>query len=381
MLDITHSIAAAAALRVVQSVPYIVFGAPAGALIDRANKRLLLISCDAASIGLTLVIPVSAAAGFFSVELVYVIGFLLGTVEVMWGVTTDFSVVPALVEEHELTEANAIFFGSDRIARVIGPTIGGFAIAALTSVGAMWIAALAFLPTLVIFWRMPPVYDVIDVERTPLTIGNVAREIGEGFRYLWDQRVLRWLVVVMSLANLGGVGMRTLILYVLREEHHLDEVTIGLALSVSSIGLVLGSFLVPRVTQGRPMGQSMIASVFLSAVAALATAFAGDWRLITAGSTAREVAWQAFIIFAFIPRQRVPAALRGRANGAFRTLVLISNSASPAVLSAIVVVASSAAAFAVAGLVSLAATAIGAASPLRKYTARETAEDPGTAVA
>jgi len=228
---------------------------------------------------------------------------------------------------------------------------------------------------------MPPVYDVIDVELTPLTIGNVAREIGEGFRYLWDQRVLRWLVVVMSLANLGGVGMRTLILYVLREEHHLDEVTIGLALSVSSIGLVLGSFLVPRVTQGRPMGQSMIASVFLSAVAALATAFAGDWRLITAGFTAREVAWQAFIIFAFIPRQRVPAALRGRANGAFRTLVLISNSASPAVLSAIVVVASSAAAFAVAGLVSLAATAIGAASPLRKYTARETAEDPGTAVA
>src|SRR5712691_9441794 len=81
--------------------PYILFGAPAGALIDRANKRLLLIACDSASVLLTLVIPVSAAAGVFSVELVYVIGFLLGTVEVMWGVTTDFSVVPSLVEQHE----------------------------------------------------------------------------------------------------------------------------------------------------------------------------------------------------------------------------------------------------------------------------------------
>jgi predicted MFS family arabinose efflux permease len=381
MLDITHSIAAAATLRVVQSVPYILFGAPAGALIDRANKRVLLIACDAASIGLTLVIPVSALVGFFSVELVYVIGFLLGTVEVMWGVTTDFSVVPALVEENELTEANAIFFGSDRIARVIGPTIGGFTIAAIGNIGAMWIAALAFLPTLLIFWRMPPVYDVIETQRAPLTVGNVLREIGEGFRYLWDQPVLRWLVVVMSIANLGGVGMRTLILYVLREEHHLDEVTIGLALSISSIGLVAGSFIVPRVTRGRPMGQSMIASVFLSALAALATAFTGDWRLITVGFTAREVAWQAFIIFAFIPRQRVPATLRGRANGAFRTLVLVSNSASPAVLSAIAVVASTAAAFAIAGGLGLAATAIGAASPLRDYAARETAEDPGAAVA
>jgi hypothetical protein len=72
----------------------------------------------------------------------------------------------------------------------------------------------------------------------------------------------------------------------------------------------------------------------------------------------------------------VPAALRGRANGAFRTLVLISNSASPAVLSAIAVVASSAVAFAAAGGLGLAAAAIGAASPLRKYAVREPGEEP-----
>jgi MFS family permease len=185
----------------------------------------------------------------------------------------------------------------------------------------------------------------------------------------------------MSLANLGGVGMRTLILYVLREEHHLDEVTIGLALSVSSIGLVVGSFIVPRITRGRPMGQTMVATVFLSALAALATAFVGDWRLVTLGFTAREIAWQAFIIFAFIPRQRVPAHLRGRANGAFRTLVLVSNSSSPAVLSLIAVVASTGAAFAVAGGLGLIAAAIGAASPLRKYAARESEERPDGAVA
>jgi len=124
------------------------------------------------------------------------------------------------------------------------------------------------------------------------------------------------------------------------------------------------------------MGQSMVASVFLSGVAALLTSFTGDWRLVTAGFTAREVAWQAFIIFAFIPRQRVPASLRGRANGAFRTLVLVSNSASPAVLSAIAIAASSAVAFAAAGALGLAAAAIGAASPLRKYAVREPGEEP-----
>jgi hypothetical protein len=55
--------------------------------------------------------------------------------------------------------------------------------------------------------------------------------------------------------------------------------------------------------------------------------------------------------------------------------VLVSNSASPAVLSAIVVVSTSAVAFAVAGALSLAAAGVGALSPLRHYAAREQIEE------
>src|SRR6185503_6642703 len=257
---------------------------------------------------------------------------------------------------------------------VIGPTVGGLAIAAFGNVSAMWIAALAFLPTLVIFWLMPPLFNTVPAER-PLTLGNVAREIGEGFAYVWHHPILRPLLVVMSFANLGGVGLRVLILYVLREEQHLDEITIGIALSVSGIAMVIGSILAPRLLRGRPMGESMIGSIVATAIACLATAVAMDWRLITAGFTAREIAWQLFIIYAFIPRQRVPAQLRGRANGAFRTIVLISNSASPAVLSGIVVVSTSAVAFAIAGGLTLASAVIASFTPLRTYAAREPVED------
>ena len=67
--------------------------------------------------------------------------------------------------------------------------------------------------------------------------------------------------------------------------------------------------------------------------------------------------------------------MRGRANGAFRTVVLISNSASPAVLSLIVVVASSAAAFAVAGALAIASAAVATFTPLRDYAVREPVAD------
>lgn len=378
VLDLTHSIAAAAILRIVQSLPYILFGAPAGALIDRVDKRRLLIACDISGIALTAAIPLSALGGVFSVELLYGIGFLLGTVEVLWGVTTDFSVVPSLVEEHELTDANAIFLAADRGARVVGPALGGVAIAAIGNVSAMWIAALAFLPTLALFYRMPPILDTSSAQSAPLTLRNVVHEVGDGFAFVWRLKVLRWLLVAMSIANLGGVGLRTLMLYVLREEQHLDEVTIGLALSVSGGLTILGSLLAPRLARGRPMGHSMVAVILASGLAALAGAFVSDWRLIVLCFTGRDLAWQAFIIYAFIPRQRVPANMRGRANGAFRTVVLISNSASPALLSGIVLVASSAAAFAVAGALAIASAAVAAFTPLRDYAVREPAADDVT---
>ena len=379
VLDLTHSIAATATLRVVQSVPYILFGAPAGALIDRVDKRRLLIACDIAGVALTAAIPLSAIGGVFSIELLYVIGFLLGTVEVLWGVTTDFSVIPSLVDERELTDANAIFLASDRAARIIGPTLGGFAIAAVGGVSAMWIAALAFLPTLLVFYRMPPILEISAAQLAPLTVRNVIHEIGDGFAFVWRAKVLRWLLVTMSIANLGGVGLRVLILYVLRDEHHLDEVTIGLVLSASGGLTIIDSLLAPRLARDRTMGRSMIGVIVASGLAALAGAFTNDWRLITLFFTGREIAWQAFIIYAFIPRQRdVPANLRGRANGAFRTVVLISNSASPAVLSAIVVAASSAVAFAVAGGLALASAAVATFTPLRDYAVREPAADEVT---
>ena len=371
ILDLTHSIAAAATLRLVQALPYVFFGGLLGVLIDRADKRKLLIGCDALSVALTLTIPLSVAAGVFSLNLLYVIGFLLGTVEVAWGVTTDFSVIPALVEPDELTSANAAYFGIDRAARILGPTIGGLAIAAFGTANAMYIAALAFVPTLFTFTLMPPIYDL---HRPTARISPrvIASEMADGFRFVFDNRILRWLLVLMFIANLGQQGIQTLLLYVLREENGLDEVSIGLALSLAGAVTVLASFVAPRLARGRPLGHTLLGSAAAAGFIVSLMALARDWRLIVAGFAARETAWMGFIIYAFVPRQReVPAHIRGRANGAFRTLVLISNSFSAPFLSFVVAIANSSTAFAVAGASALIAVAATYFTPLREYNLNE----------
>src|SRR6266550_3398251 len=305
ILDLTHSIAAAATLRLVQALPYVFFGG------------------------------------------------ILG----------------------ELTSANAAYFGIDRAARILGPTIGGLAIAAFGTANAMYIASLAFVPTLFVFFLMPPIYD-LHRPTAAITPRNIATEMAEGFRFVFQNHILRWLLVLMFIANLGQQGIQTLVLYVLREENGLDEVTIGLALSLAGAVTVLASFIAPRLARGRPLGHTLLGSAAAAGVIVSLTALARDWRWIVAGFAARETAWMGFIIYAFVPRQReVPAHIRGRANGAFRTLVLVSNSFSAPFLSFVVEVASSSTAFAVAGASALLAVAVTYLTPLRSYNLNEPPTD------
>jgi len=254
----------------------------------------------------------------------------------------------------------------------MGPTIGGLAIAALGTANAMFIAAFAFVPTLVIFTLMPPIYEADRTSRGAITLRIVGTELAEGFGFVWHSKVLRWLLVLMFIANLGQQGIQTLLLYVLREENRLDDITIGLALSLAGAVTILASFIAPRVAEGRPMGHTLLGSAALAGVVVTLTALARDWRFIVAGFAARETAWTSFIIYAFVPRQReVPARIRGRANGAFRTIVLIANSISAPFLSAVVVAFSSSAAFAVAGLLAILGVAVTYFTPLRRYNLNE----------
>lgn len=370
-LELTHSLGAAATLRIMQMIPYVLFGAFAGAIIDRAQKRVLLIVSDALRVVIVAIVPIAVMLGVFSVGLLYVAAFALGTLEVVWAITTDFSVVPALVDRDELTDANAAYLGADRVARIAGPALGGLAIGALGSANALWVSAVAYLPTILIFVVMPPVYET-DAPSTPLTAGNVKDEIAEGFRGIFDSAVLRSLLVLMFVTNLGSSGLQTLLIFVLSEEQKVAPAAIGVALSLSGVVQILGSALAPRIAQGRPLGHTMLWIVVAGSVGPLLAALMRDWRLIVGAIAVRQTAWAAHIVYVYLPRQReVPPNLRGRVNGAFRTIVVVANASSPAFLSWIQGASSSSAAFAAAGALGLAAAAITYFSPLRHYDIRE----------
>ena len=372
VLDLTHSLAAAATLRVVQFVPYIFFGSVAGVIIDRVDKRRLLLGADLIGVLLTAAIPLSVLFNVFSLELLYALGFLLGTVEVVRGVTTDFSVVPALVDEHELTQANAVYLGADRFARVIGPVLAGLAIEAFGTANALWIAALAFLPTAAVLVRMPRHFLAAEPgERVALSVGTFAREIGDGFAFVWRSRILRAVLIFMFIGNLGGNGLQTLFLYVLNVEHGFSAATIGVIFGGIGVMSIAGSISAPALTRGRPMGRTMLGMQVVSSLMVLVMGGLRDVGMLIGAFAIRQIASSAWVVYAFTPRQReVPRELRGRANGAIRAVLIASNAASPALLSTIQSGLGTGIAYVTAGLLGLISVAVASFTALRDYDVR-----------
>lgn len=112
-----------AKLSVVFTAPVVLFGPIAGALVDRWNKRTVMIACDAARTLLVAVIPsLFAATGrLWPVYLVAFVVFLLG----VFFNAAKMALIPELVPRPHLLAANAALTFVGRFATVAGIVGGG----------------------------------------------------------------------------------------------------------------------------------------------------------------------------------------------------------------------------------------------------------------
>ena len=95
-----------AMLGIAELVPLLLFGLPAGAWIDRARRRPVMIAADLTCACAFVSIPSAYAAGVLTIWQLYVVGFATGTFAMFFDVASQ-SFLPAIVPREELPGANA----------------------------------------------------------------------------------------------------------------------------------------------------------------------------------------------------------------------------------------------------------------------------------
>lgn len=244
--SITTQPAAVGAAAFIQQLPWLLFALFSGVLVDRLDRRLMIVAADTFRALVLVALGVAVLLDTSPLWAVYTALFLLGTAETLADNASGALLVSAVPKEH-LGKANARLFASGTVLQQLGgPPLGALLFAAGAGVplvfDAVTFAAAATLVARVVV--RPPLPD-------PSTRAALLHEVREGVRWLWQHTGVRTLALSILVMNITFcAAFATWVLFA-RERLGLSETQFGLLVAVGAVGGVVGMptyhFLEPRV--------------------------------------------------------------------------------------------------------------------------------------
>ena len=320
VLMLTHSPAQAGLAGALRAAPYFIFTLPGGALIDRWNRKWVMILCNAGRALSLGSIPVAFVLGHLTIVQLYIVALLEGTLYVFFDLAETAS-LPRVVSREQLpaaTAQNNVTFG---ITTLLGPPLG----TVLYSIGRFlpFLAdAVSYAISVLSLFLMRAKFQ----EERIAPRRKLYLEVSEGIKWLWHQPLLRSMALLNCvMAGLGSGG--TLLIIVLAQRQHTSTAFIGFIFSLGGIGAILGSLLARPVQQRFSYGQAIIAILWLYPLPYVLLAVAPT-PLILGGLLAAGLLVDAtYNVVQFSYRlSLIPDELQGRVNSSFR---LISYSLRP----------------------------------------------------
>ncbi|MCV0403148.1 MAG: MFS transporter [Chloroflexi bacterium] len=291
-----------------QWLPPLLFGVFAGALSDRLDRRLLVVTVDAIRSVVLVVLAISVLTGAVSIAIVLAALFLIATAEV-FADNTSQTLLPMLVQRDDIAIANArLQTGFITVNQLAGPPIGATLFAAGMALPFVGHAILVAMGGMLV-WRIRlPAHGRDRARRT-----RFRDEIAEGFGWVRRHAAVRTLVLTIFVFNITfGAAWSVIVLYA-TQRIGLGPVGFGLLTTIIAIGGIVGTLAYGWITRRLSLGNIMRIGLIIETLTHLGLAM----------TTSALLAMAIFFVFgvhAFVwgttsttIRQRaVPTALQGR---------------------------------------------------------------------
>ena len=226
----------------VAGAPLFLLLLPAGALLDRLNRKRVMLVCEAVRAVALASIAFASWLDNLTFAHILVVAFVEGVGWVFFD-TASRSAVRHLVPAEQLPDAVAQNQGRDYAAHLLGSPLGGF-LFGLSRAVPFILDALTYLVSLITLLLVrPDFHEERSGERR-----HLLREISEGISYLWRQPLLR----VTSLLAAGSdlvLNSLFLVVIVIAQEQGASPSLVGAMFLFVGVGGVLGAVLAPWLTR------------------------------------------------------------------------------------------------------------------------------------
>lgn len=260
VLNLTGSPLLAGLIASAQSIPFLLLYLPAGALVDRWDRRRVMLTADGSRAVLLFSIVVALALGRLNIAQIIVVVFLDGSCFVFFQLA-ESAALPHIVPRHQLPSALAQNQARELGAETAGQPLGGalFAVSHLLPFAADAISYVLSFVTL-LFVR-PGLQTRQDKKRMRLFA-----EVAEGIAWLWRQPLLRAMVGLVGATNLVLTAL-PLVMIVRARQMGAGPLLIGTLLAFGGAAAIVGAVAAPWLQRHIPARVVVMGSLWTWAVA------------------------------------------------------------------------------------------------------------------
>jgi MFS transporter, DHA3 family, macrolide efflux protein len=257
VLSATGSTALMGALMAASTLPGVFVSPFAGVIIDRSNKKLLMICMDFIRGLFVVLLAVTAYKGLIQVWMVFAAGVLLSVCGAFFSPGVS-SAIPDLVPKSKVSNANSAFSIVTTASNLIGSAAGGFLYQTLGAPLLFLVNGLSFLFS----GSSLPFVKIPSAKRIEKT--HFFQDMADGFRFMWRQTGLRFILLVAALINFFSFIAITLFIPFCQYNPALGSGKYGVLMASFMGGSVLGymALSIINVQPKSKMKLFIIASLF-----------------------------------------------------------------------------------------------------------------------
>ena len=314
LLSLTKSPAIAGLIAAIGSLSLLIFCLPAGALVDRWDRKRVMMICDTVStFGLS---SLALALLFNRLTLLHIalVAFCNESLGIFFSLANS-AALPTVVDSDQVPQALSINETVYSTAGTVGPALGPL----LFGVG----RALPFLAdalstaTSVISLFFVRVNFQQERQATKVALWV---DIWEGATWLWQHKLIRFLAL-LTFGLMAPCSGYLLIIDVMATRLHADTATLGLILAGGGIGSIIGAVSAGPLYRLLGLTRLIIGSVWFWALGWLLYAFAINPLMLGMVNIVSFIIVPIYMVLQTSIRMKLtPDHLRGRINAVFRLI-------------------------------------------------------------
>ncbi|TXR98047.1 MFS transporter [Bacillus sp. SH7-1] len=321
--QLTGSAVIMSSLFAINVLPIVLYGPLVGVIIDRYDRKKLLLVADITNIILVSLVPILHSLHLLEIWYLYIITFMLAVMSMLFDVTT-VTVIPQIAGA-SLTKANSFYQMINQLASLVGPMIAGVFISFIGGFQLLWINVLSFIATLVTVMLLPSMKTTNKKCEDKNTLQNVLSDLFNGFKWLKNDRLNITLSFQAMIGNFGASAVLGIFMYYLLSTLQLTPEQSGVNYSLIGIGGLLGSLIAVPLEKRLQRGILIPLLLFVGAIGLTFALWSTYWLApgIAFGvAMTCNIAWNTIV--ATVRQETVPSNMQGRVLGFSRVLTRLA---------------------------------------------------------